>query len=42
MNKEKNPDQNVTDIQEQKRVERQRRKERKLGEKLKLKLENDR
>jgi len=39
VNKEKHPDQNISDVHEQKRVERQRRKERKAGEKQKVKLE---
>lgn len=42
LNKEKNPDQNQSEVVDNKRLERQRRKERKLGEKLKAKAEQDR
>jgi hypothetical protein len=41
-NKEKNPGLDISEAMEQKRIERQRRKERKFNEKLKTKMEQDR
>lgn len=40
--REKHPDMKISDIQEQKRQDRQRRKDRKHNEKLKVKMEQDR
>ena len=41
-NKEKNADQDITELQDHKRIERQRRRERKHNECLKKRAENDR